>query len=216
MCAQPDRGYGDPQIPEAFFNTEGLFNLFREFCSRVIHDLSSFKDLILENFQRLVELLVATSSCGKRNNDDYKDYKDDNDYNDSNDSNDSNDDLNDEMERMIQGSYKKMCDSARKTVRVSRNDSDEEKKSKMTFCALIIPFLESIFTWLRDKVRECFNAVYETFGYVVQKVGNGIRYVKDKAKEGCDYVATKAREVYAAVTDTLSEAFGYVWSLFSP
>ena len=86
----------------------------------------------------------------------------------------------------------------------------------MAFCALIIPFLESLFTWLRDKVRECFNAIYETFGYVVQKVGDGIRYVKTKVQEGCEYVTTKAKEVYAAVTDKLSEAFGYVSSLFSP
>ena len=101
-------------------------------------------------------------------------------------------------------------------MRVSRNDSDEEKKTKMAFCVLIVPFLESLFTWLRDKVRECVDAVYETFGYVKQKVGDGICYVKDKAKEGYEYVATKSKEVYAAVTDTLSEAFGYVSSLFSP
>ena len=101
-------------------------------------------------------------------------------------------------------------------MRVSRNDSDEEKKTKMAFCVLIVPFLESLFTWLRDKVRECVDAVYETFGYVKQKVGDGICYVKDKVQEGCDYVATKSKEVYSAVTDTLSEAFGYVSSLFSP
>ena len=173
--ANPD-GPGKPRIPDEFNNSEGLYKLFREFCGRAFCDgFSTIKELILEVFERLVACLNPQRDDPDECNDEMDKMfeRTEQEFDDSARMSQVNE-CNDEMEKTLQDSNKGSLNYAEEIAHITPNDTNEEKRMKRKFLALIIHFLEDTYNWLRDIVRSGFEEICGFFGYVARKVGEGI------------------------------------------
>ena len=137
--ANPDgpRKPGGPRIPDAFNNPEGLYNFFTIFCKRAFNG-----GFFL--FQNMIEMYKRLVTCLNLHRDDSKKYNDEMDkmfesfeqeFCNSARKSSRTSECNDEMEKKIQGhhEYSMICD--KEILRITPNDTNEEKEMKMAFCA---------------------------------------------------------------------------------
>ena len=214
--SNPD-GPGEPgelKIPDEFTNSEGLLKRFMEFCRRVFRGDFRIKERLLEIIDRLTACFISKrddpDNSNECNDEMAKMFESsDQEFDDSARMSQINE-CNDEMEKELQGCHKYLMNCAKDTVRITPNDTDEEKKTKIGFCPFIINFLKETCNNLRDSVRSCFESICGFFGYVARIVKDGIVYVAKKIGEGIVYVATTVKDGIVYVATKVKDGIVYV------